>query len=283
LLEERRRRIRAALDEGCRLLGEAGLEDPLREADFLLARCLGVDRVRLHSDPPEPGDHALRDFESWIRRRADREPAAYITGEAEFWSRSFRVSADVLVPRPETEHLVTFALAFLEGRPRPVIVDVGTGSGCLAVTLALEVPRARVLATDRSREALVVALENARRHGVEERVDFVQGDLLEPVKGPVDLVLSNPPYVGDDEEVAPECLHEPRSAVFAGADALACYRTLASQVSDILRPDGAIAVETPGDRENEIAALFTEAGLRPRAPILDLAGRPRVVVADAIA
>ncbi len=280
MLEERRRRIRAALDEGCRLLGEAGLEDPLREADFLLARCLGVDRVRLHSDPPEPGDGALGVFESWIRRRADREPAAYITGEAEFWSRSFRVSPDVLVPRPETEHLVTFALAFLEERPRPVIVDVGTGSGCLAVTLALEIPGARVLATDRSQAALALARRNAEALHVGDRVAFMVGDLLEAVKGPVDLVVSNPPYVGDDEEVAPECLHEPRTAVFAGTDALACYRTLASRVGTVLRPDGAVAVETPGDREDEIAALFAEVGLHARAPILDLAGRPRVVVAD---
>ncbi len=255
------------------------MEEPLREADFLLARALRTDRARLHADPPALTPAAARRFLGWVERRARREPAAYVLGRAEFWSLEFRVTPAVLVPRPETEHLVEAALRALAGTAAPRVADVGTGSGCVAVALARERPDARVVATDRSAAALAVARGNARAHAVAGRVRFVRADLLEGLRGPFDLVLSNPPYVGDGEEVAPEVLHEPREAVFAGPDPVAVYRSLAAGAARLLRPGGTLAVEVTPERAGAVAATFREAGMIPALPILDLAGHARVLMA----
>jgi len=278
-IEQRRRAMRAVLEEGRGRLAAAGIDDPLREAELLLARVLGVERTAIHADPPPPSAEALERFRTWIEARAARMPVAYILGEAEFWSLTFTVTPDVLVPRPESEHLVTAALERLSDVRGPRIVDVGTGSGCLAAVLAHERSDARLLAVDVSAAALRVAQGNLHRLGLVGRVLPVLGDMLSAVRGPVDLVISNPPYVGDDEEVDPECLAEPRAAVFAGADALACYRTLASQVKGILAPGGVVVVELPGDSADEIADLFRAGGLCPEPALPDLAGRPRVLLA----
>ncbi len=275
----RGREVRAALDEGRERLGRAGIEDPLREAEILLAFSLGVPRLALHADPPGIDPAARERWLSLLARRERREPAAYLLGRCEFRSREFRVTPAVLVPRPETEHLVEAALAALPAGEGRVAVDVGTGSGCIAVSIAAERPEARVLAVDRSAAALDVARENARTHGVEDRMAFVVGDLLSAVRGPVDLVACNPPYVSDSETVDPEVRFEPAGAVFAGSDALAAYRRLAPEATRILRPGGVLLVETPGDRVEEIGSILHAAGLEPRAPISDLAGRPRVIAA----
>lgn len=271
--------MRPALERGRVRLERAGIDDPLREAEILLAAACGVARLSLHIDPAEPDAAALARYEGFLARRERREPAAYVLGRAEFFSREFLVTPAVLVPRPETEHLVEAALALLPTERAALVVDVGTGSGCIAVSIAAERPADRVLALDRSAMALSVAQENGRRHGVLARVTFLRADLLEAVRGPVDLVVSNPPYVGDADALDPECLHEPREALFAGPDGLDAYRRLAPAAARVLRRGGTLLLETPGAQVAEIADLCRAAGLVPGEPIPDLAGRPRVLPA----
>ena len=195
------------------------------------------------------------------------------------------VTPDVLIPRPETEILVETALGLLLGVARPVIVDVGTGSGCIALSLAAERPDAVVRATDVSAAALAVARENARRLGLEDRVAFHEGDLLEPVSaesGGVDLVVSNPPYVdaGDRDSLAPEVRdHEPAISLFAPGDALSVYRRLAIAAAQVLRPGGWLVVEVGAGQAEAVRAIFEGAGLRVGATIPDLQAIPRVVTA----
>ncbi|HEU4394135.1 MAG TPA: peptide chain release factor N(5)-glutamine methyltransferase [Planctomycetota bacterium] len=281
MTDARRRATRAALEGARAALAAAGLDDPLREAETLLAAALGIERSALHADPPALDPSARARFEGWVARRVRREPAAYILGVREFRSREFRVGPAVLVPRPETEVLVEAALEALPAREAAEAVDAGTGSGCIAITLAAERPRLRVVATDRSAAALAVAAENARALGVADRVRFQRGDFLEGVVGPVDLVVSNPPYVAEGEDVDPEVLHEPREALYAGADGLDAYRAIAPVAARVLKPGGLLLLETPGERVDAIAAILRAAGLEPGAPIPDLAGRPRVLPATA--
>jgi release factor glutamine methyltransferase len=236
-----------------------------------------VPRLSLHIDPSPPGADALARYEALLVRRERREPVAYLLRRAEFYSREFLVTPAVLVPRPETEHLVEAALALLPSDRPALVVDVGTGSGCIAVTLAAELPRIRVLAVDRSAGALSVARENARRHGVADRVPLLRADLLEAVRGPVDLVVSNPPYVGAGDDVDPEVRHEPPEALFAGPDGLDAYRRIAPAAARVLRPGGTLLLETPGAQVAEIHGLCRKAGLEPDQPIRDLAGAERVV------
>ena len=177
-----------------------------------------------------PADVGQR-FSAFIERRAAREPVAFITGHREFWGLDFDVSRDVLIPRPETELIVE---AVCEERERRddvrTIVDVGTGSGCLAIVLAREFPGARVLAIDISAAALVVAANNAARHQVDRRVTFVRGDLLDPVQGPVDVIVSNPPYVPSGVELSLDIVRfEPAVALYSGRDGL----TLVEEAGDL--------------------------------------------------
>jgi release factor glutamine methyltransferase len=281
MTEGRRREVRAALEEAAARLAGAGLPEPDREAATLLAAVLGVPRALLAADPPPLGEDARARFRELVGRRARREPAAYLLGTREFRSREFRVGPAVLVPRPETEVLVEAALAALPvGEPRWA-ADAGTGSGCIAVTLAAERPRLRVAATDRSAAALAVADGNARVHGVRDRVLPVRADFLSALRGPLDLVVSNPPYVAEGEAVEPEVLHEPRGALYAGEDGLDAYRALAPEAARVLRPGGLLLLETPGERVEAIAAILRAAGLEPGPAIPDLSGRPRVLPATA--
>ena len=211
----------------------------------------------------------------------------------EFWSLAFKVTPAVLIPRPETEGIIE-AFLRLSASPDPVVVDIGTGSGCLAVTVVKEVPGARVFAGDVSAEALDVARENATAHGVADRIEFRRGDLFEPFRGPgpgadltgrVDFILTNPPYLGDDEfpGLMPEVRdHEPRGALSAGPDPLAVHRRLARECVEFLKPGGYLIAEMGLGQEAGLRALY---GGRPRlevaAVLPDLAGIPRVLVARA--
>ncbi len=261
----------------------AGLtaENARLDAEVLARHALGWDRARLVADgrDPMPPDVDRR-FSALIERRATREPVAFITGQREFWGLDFEVSPDVLIPRPETELIVE---GVCERRHRGsgvrTIVDVGTGSGCLAIVLAREFPDARVIATDISTAALNVAARNAARHQVEERVQFVRGDLLEPVQGPVDVIVSNPPYVPSGVELAPDIVRfEPPVALYSGRDGLTLVKRLIGCVGSRLADDGLFVVEFGLGQDDEVLVCAREAGWREVTVKEDLQGIPRVAV-----
>jgi release factor glutamine methyltransferase len=217
-----------------------------------------------------------------VRRREAREPIAYIRGVQAFYGRDFAVGPGVLIPRPETELLVDVGLAAVVGLPAPAVLDIGTGSGCLAITFALECPGATVVATDISADALAIAAGNARRFAIGAAVTFVHAAGTAAAPGPFDLVVSNPPYVpeGDRTGLQPEVrLHEPGTALFAGADGLEVLRVIASEVRRVLRPGGTFAVEIGRGQAAEATAIVRRAGFDDVRAIDDLQAIARVVVA----
>lgn len=253
-----------------------------RDGEVLLLHLIGKNRAWLlaHIDDDFAGCTAIR-YESLIRRRLAGEPIQYITGETEFYGLPFRVTPDVLIPRPETEHLVEEAITLARVFGRPRIVDVGTGSGAIAVMLAHELPDARITTIDLSEAALSVARDNAKRHNVDTRIRFMHGDLLGPVaQEHFDIVVSNPPYVpvSDRNGLAVEVRdHEPALALFAGADGLDIYRRFIPAAYKSLVPGGFIVLEIGCGQSEPVKTLlagagFTEIDIRP-----DLKGIPRIV------
>ncbi len=264
---------------------DLGIETPRLDAECLLASALGVDRMRLYLDFDKPASSDEREvFREWVRRRADeRVPVAQLVGRREFWSLPLLVTADVLSPRPDTETLVAAALERLPERDTDArILEIGTGSGAVALAIAHERPRARITATDVSPAALKVAERNARELGLEGRIEFAEGSLFGPVVGRrFELVVSNPPYLAESErsQLAPELAHEPDVALFAGPDGLAVLRELVAGVTAFLAPGGGFAVELAPDQAPTVAHWLREAGLGDVVTHRDLAARPRVVSA----
>ena len=220
-----------------------------------------MDRASLYAsmreELPEP---AVRQLGGLLRRRTAREPLAYITGHREFYGVDLEICPAVLIPRQETELLVERAIDFyssLGPGARPLIADIGTGSGAIAVAIALHAPHATVYATDISREALDAAETNIRRHGLESRIRLCQGDLLDALSRPVDLVVSNPPYIptGDISGLAPEVQREPRSSLDGGVDGLSVVRRLLAQAPGRLRPGGRVIVEISPEQIDAVSAL----------------------------
>ena len=268
-------------------LRSRGCDSPRLEAELLLSKGLGVARLDLYLQFDRPMLTAeLEACRELIRRRGAREPLAYILGTKEFRSLAFEVNRDVFVPRPETETLVEAALAFLgeSQRNAPAFADIGTGSGCLAVSLAHTIPTMSVVATDRSEGALAVARRNAARHGVEARVRFVRCNQLDALAAdaPLDGVVCNPPYVLPSEErsLPPELGFEPREALFAPrGDVGAVFESIAAAAKQHLRDGGALFVEI-GEGQGDLAeAAFRKLGLGSIARRRDLAGTDRVVSA----
>jgi release factor glutamine methyltransferase len=268
---------------------ERGLDSPRLDAECLLASALGLERIELYLQHDKPVVEAERArLRELVRRRAgDRVPVSQLTGRKEFWSLPLEVTGDVLVPRPETETLVEVALGLLpdrEGEYR--VLDVGTGSGAVALALAHERRKARVLATDRSPEALAVARRNAERLGLADRVCFEAGPGLEPARGQrFDLVVSNPPYLADAEaaDLAPELAHEPPAALFAGPRGTELLESLVAGAPDVLATSAGFAVELAPQQADRVVAWCEEAGLADVTVTPDLAGRSRVVSARASA
>jgi release factor glutamine methyltransferase len=270
--------LRAALLEAARQLDAAGIDGSAGDARALLAEAVGIarDRLTLHlGEDLEPGA-AVR-FAALIARRAAREPVAKILGRRVFWGRDFEVTADVLDPRPETECLIAEALA----GPKPLtLLDLGTGSGILAVTLLAEWPEVRGVATDLSEAALAVAARNAARAGVAARLDLIRADWFAGVTGVFDLIVSNPPYIGVDEMAGlmPEVrAHDPRLALTDEADGLTAYRAIAGGAGAHLRPGGRLMVEIGWRQGAAVADLLRAAGFEAVAVLPDLEGRDRVV------
>jgi release factor glutamine methyltransferase len=259
---------------------ERGLATPRLDAEVLLAEVLGRDRVGLytHFDQPLAPDE-LAAYRELIKRRLAGEPVAYLVGRREFRSLELRVDARVLVPRPETETLVDVALARLPDGGRAL--DVGTGSGAIALALKAARPSAEVVAVDRSAAAAEVARKNAERLGL--AVDVRVGDLLAPAQGaPFDVIASNPPYIAtaDLPSLPEEVRREPREALDGGADGLAIIRRLIAEAPPLLAPSGTLAMEVGAGQAPAVARLFADAaGWAPAELTRDLAGIERVVAA----
>lgn len=257
------------------------------DAELLLAHVLGFTRLDLYVQFDRPlMEKELAPFRELVRRRGRGEPVAYLVGQREFRSRTFMVNPAVLIPRPETELLVETALEALADTPPGWAVDVGTGSGAIAVTLALEAPSRSVAAVDVSAAALDVARANARRHGVEETITWLQGDLLAPVVAarcvPLTAVVSNPPYVatGDWERLDPTVRdYEPRIALDGGEDGLRIIARLIAESATYLAPGGFLALEIGAGQQAGVAQLLAEAGFEHVQWRHDGAGHPRVALA----
>jgi release factor glutamine methyltransferase len=262
---------------------KVGIDSARLDAEILLAHALEADRLRLYIDFEKPVLAEERDrFRELVRRRAqERMPVSLLLGEREFWSLRFRVSGDVLTPRPETETLVEAGLSKIpDTKSTARILDIGTGSGAIALSLAAERPAAEVVATDLSEAALQIATENADHLHMGERVRFLAGDLFEPVASErFDLIVSNPPYVAraDAGSLPPELSHEPEMALFAGEDGLDVIRALVSKAGDHLSPGGWLLIEHSPEQVEEIERALSRAGFVDVERRFDLARRPRVV------
>ena len=243
-----------------------GVDSPRLDAELLLAKVLQMDRMGLYVNFDRPMTAAeLTAYRGLVKARARREPVKYLTGQCEFMSLSLDVGPGVLIPRPETEHLVERAVQALneQASPQPLVFDVGTGSGCIAVALAHAAPDAAVVASDTSQAALQIAQRNAQRHGVADRVVFVAARFLEAFRpgARADLIVSNPPYVSEPEweTLAPEITHhEPREALVAGRDGLSHIRRLFQDAHNYLRPGARILCEI-GDGQSDAVRQTVEA------------------------
>lgn len=278
--------IREALNQATLDFTQCGLASPRLDAEVLLSHCLGTDRYGLYREPERPiTGEAVRGFRHLVARRRQGEPVAYLTGYREFWSLTFAVNRDVLVPRPETEILVEEVLNACadDGRGRPRILEIGTGSGAISVALASELKDAAIVATDISPGALKVAARNAVDNGVADRIDFVRGDLFAPLKGAFDVIVSNPPYIAEREYAhlpADVKIFEPQGALLAGPEGTEFHREIVKEGWRCLTPGGRLFMEIGyGQKERVHAALremnrYEEIRFRK-----DYAGVARVVTA----
>jgi release factor glutamine methyltransferase len=256
-------------------------ERPHLEAELLLMELHQCDRTTLFAHPEwELDPTQVRRYAEAVHRRAEGTPLPYITGHIEFFGLEFAVTPAVLIPRPETELLVERAVDWLRRHPSRRIADIGTGSGCIAVTLAVIRRGLHITAGDISAAALAVTQTNAQHHNVASRVTCIQADLLAPFSGPLDLILSNPPYVADPEwERLPDSVRrEPRSALLAGPQGLDLIRRLLGQARHRLAPGGCILVEIGEEQEYAVQALARTAFPKACVNVLpDLAGKPRLL------
>lgn len=311
--------VRAALKQGMARLREARTPSHTLATELLLMHTLKRDRAWMYSHPEEVLDPGLAEnFFALIARRAAGEPTQYLTGQQEFWGLQFEVTPAVLIPRPETEHVMEVALARLgergikihmdTGAPRDTlhVADVGTGSGCLAVALAYELPHAELYATDISVAALEVAQRNAARHKIADRIHFIQGDLLTPFAAAdwsdaakinsepsdtrnhqrFDVIVSNPPYISLDEanQLQREVRdHEPHEALFGGRTGAEIYGRLIDQAGELLGERGILVLELGHNSADYVRGIFDEQlGWTKVAITADLAGIPRVLAAERV-
>jgi release factor glutamine methyltransferase len=296
--------VRRALKEGIARLRAANVSSFTLAAEVLLMHATARDRAWLYAHPEQTLEPAaVEKYFALIDRRAAGEPTQYLTGEQEFWGLEFEVTPAVLIPRPETEHVMEAALARLgerglkihwdTGAPRETmyVADIGTGSGCLAVALAYELPHAQVFATDISAKALEIAQRNAERNGVAERVTFLEADLLAPFLADrtalprrFDVIVSNPPYIRNEEVNTLEREvrdHEPHTALFGGPRGTELYAPIVEQASTLLNDGGILVMELGHDSAEYVRALFDgHSEWTNVAVTIDLAGIPRVIAAQ---
>jgi release factor glutamine methyltransferase len=278
----------AAVRAAATVLASAGIENARLEAELLMAEAAAVRREKLLAGSIALSPALLRRYQALVARRAAREPLAYITGRKEFYSLEFGVSSAVMIPRPETEALVAAALRLVSNRAAPTLLDLGTGSGAIAVALAYYARNLKVVATDISEPALAVARANAVRHGVASRIEFLSGDCWEALTPSrrwdrFDTVVSNPPYIPDDQldTLEPEVRKfEPALALSGGSDGLDFYRRIANAIGEYLCPDGNLLVELGEGQAPAVASIMQDAGALATRTFSDLSGTPRVLQAS---
>jgi release factor glutamine methyltransferase len=301
--------VRSALKEGMARLRTANVPSATLAAELLLMHVLGRDRAWMYAHPEDRlNSAAAEDYYGLLARRTAGEPTQYLTGKQEFWGLEFEVTPAVLIPRPETEHVVEVALERLgekrgikinmrTGAPSAVlrVADVGTGSGCIAVALARELPHAEIYATDISADALAVARRNAKRHGVADRIHFVQTDLLQALSresgmagepAGFDLIVSNPPYVARNEagELPREVReHEPEKALIGGSTGIELYGRLIEEAGELLAARGILVLELGYNGADAVRAILSRQRDWVNVSVTnDLAGIPRVIAAERV-
>jgi release factor glutamine methyltransferase len=264
-----------------RYLADRGVENPRLNAEHLLAHALGLKRMELYLQFDRPLTESerapLRDL---VKRRGTREPLQHVLGTAEFHGRTFACDKRALVPRPETEQLVELALEIAKDKPAATILDIGTGSGVIVLTIALELPSATLHATDLSPDALALAAENAARHALTDRIVFHQADLLPPDGTRFDLIIANLPYIPAEEiaSLSPEVRHDPASALDGGADGLDLIRRLIETAPDRLAPGGALLLEIGLGQADAVNTLLSARKFRDISVRPDYQNIPRFAV-----
>jgi release factor glutamine methyltransferase len=279
---------RTLLRDAIAKLNRAGIADAHLDAELLLAEAAGLSRVQVLTSAHELDEAQAARFKQMIARRAARMPLAYILGRREFYSIELKVDSSVLIPRPETETLVNAALDFIGTREGLRILDIGTGSGAIALAVAVHRPSTQIVATDISPAALAVARANADSLGIGVRIDFIHADCWPPqgadaALGRYDVIISNPPYIAeaDLDFLEPEVRqYEPRIALTPGVDGLSFYRRIAAGLADHLAPGGAVLLELGYGLAQAVAEIFRHGGMASVNVMDDLAGIPRVLRAQ---
>ncbi|HYR79074.1 MAG TPA: peptide chain release factor N(5)-glutamine methyltransferase [Candidatus Dormibacteraeota bacterium] len=280
---------RTLIESAAHDLAAVGIESSRLDAEVLMAEAAGVTREAIVTGSIRLSPAILKKFKAMVARREKREPVAYIVGHKEFYSLDFEVSPAVLIPRPETEFVVTAALEFIAGKANPRVLDIGTGSGAIAIAIAVNAPAAQVTAADISADALEMAARNARRHRAQDRIKFRRADCFDVLDGGAalgrfDAIVSNPPYLDDAEIIAlePEVrLYEPRVALSGGAGGLRILRRIASEAGAHLEANGELIMEMAMGHAGDVTRIIVDAGLRVVDVINDFAGQMRVVRARA--
>ena len=249
--------LRQALQRASEILDSHHIESASLTAEVLLRHVLGISRVRLFQDSDtEITSEQYARFAILVERHIQGEPVAYLTGRKEFYGLDFHVDRSVLIPRPETEFLVEKALEIAGGKNKFTIADIGTGSGAIAITLAINLPGVVIYAVDISAQAIMTARENAVRHLVEARIRFIQGDLLQSLPEPVDLIIANLPYVRQADLAEPSIKYEPRTALDGGPDGLDVIRRFIPQISSKIKTGGTVLMEIGMGQSEPVVALL---------------------------
>lgn len=275
--------ITAALSKAAERLQSAGIAESRREASSLLEFVLRQNSAYLiaHSDDQLAANQKMI-FDACVSRRAKREPLQYITGRTEFWRLEFEVAPGVLIPRPETELLVEAAIGFLQSSDAPRFCEIGVGSGCISVSILHSLQNATAVAVDASAEALKIAARNALKHGVDKRLDLREGDLFDAIDERFDLIVSNPPYIPDNDISAlqPEVRDfEPLVALAGGLDGLDLVRSIVKDAGQFLRPGGVLLIEIGHDQAPHVAGFFDNNAWQEVEFLRDLQSIDRAVLA----
>jgi release factor glutamine methyltransferase len=272
--------VAALICEGTRALREAGIDNPRAEARLLLETASGLSREQLIAHPDRP--IAAEPFRALLRRRMKREPMAYIQGEKEFFSLPFKVTPDVLIPRPDSECLIEAALAAFPQKDAALrVLDLGTGSGCLLLAFLSARPAASGIGIDRSENALRLAKDNACALGLAGRAQFLRADWLSALRGSFDVILANPPYIPECEiaALAPDvAAYEPRAALSGGADGLSAYRAILGTLGDVMGETSLALFEIGVGQADAVDAIAAARGLQAQTRVCDLAGRTRALL-----